>query len=58
MVPDQLIKLALLGSLIAILMRLPQAPFTFYAQNEGYKAQLRRKNHQGKPSMAEPPELV
>lgn len=58
MVPDQLIKLALLGSLIAILMRLPQAPFTLYAQNEGYKAQLRRKNHQGKPSMAEPLELV
>ena len=44
MVPDQLIKLALLGFIISLLMLLPRAPITIYAQNDCYKAQLRGKN--------------
>lgn len=39
MIPDQLIKLALQGVIISLLMLLPQAPITIYAQNGSYKAQ-------------------
>ena len=58
MVPDQLIKWALLGFIISFLMLLPQAPITIYAQNDFYKAQLRGKNSQGKPSTAVLPKLA
>lgn len=57
-VPDQLIKRALLGFISSLLMLLPQAPITIYAQNDFYKAQLRGKNSQGKPSMAVLPKLA
>lgn len=58
MVPDQLIKPALLGSRTSLLMLLPPAPITIYAQNDSYKAQLRGKNRQGKPSMTVLPKLA
>lgn len=57
MVPDQLIKLAPLGFIISLLMLLPQAHITIYAQNDCYKAQLRGENSQRKPSTAELPTL-
>ena len=57
MVPDQLIKLAPLGFIISLLMLLPRAHITIYAQNDCYKAQLRGENSQGKPSTAELPTL-
>lgn len=57
-IPDQRIKWALLGFISSFLMLLPQAPITIYAQNDFYKAQLRGKNSQGKPSMAVLPKLA
>lgn len=58
MVPDQIIKRALLDFILSLLMLLPQAPITIYAQNDCYKVQPRGKGRQGKLSMALLPKLA
>lgn len=46
--PGQLIKLALLGSIISLVMLLPRDPSTIYTWKGCSKAQLRGKSRQGK----------